>query len=142
MSPQSLYRRVSIVIDITCLVGFPLALGIVVNYVLAVGVFAIIAAVTVFRRRFLDDKAEKLVFGISLSQSHTGEKTASSQADGRPIRVMVLAAALVTAGAIVLLVIYVTSGQSVPIWLIGSVVAIWFGVTMTAVGRRLGRRES
>jgi hypothetical protein len=137
---QRLYRRTSITIDILCLVVIPLVLGIVINYVLAIGVFIIIGAVTVFRRRFLDEKAEKLVLGATPSLGYSDEQTAGSQTDGRPIRIMVLAAALITAGAIVSLVIHLTSGPAFPIWLIGCVVAIWFGVGMTAVGHRLGRR--
>lgn len=131
----------SVAIDIMCLIGIPLALGIVINYVLAIGVFAIIAVVTVFRRRFLDEKAEELVLGISPSQGYTGEKTAGSQTDGRPIIIMVLAAALVTSIPIVSLVIHLASGEDVPIWLIGCIAAIWFGVAMTAVGQWLWRRS-
>jgi hypothetical protein len=140
MNYQRLYRRTSITIDILCLVGIPLVLGIVINYVLAISVFAIIAVVTFFRRRFLDEKAEKLVLSVTPSLGYSDEQTASSQTDGRPIRIMVLAAALITAGAIVSLVIHLTSGPPFPIWLIGCVVAIWFGVAMTAVGQWLGRR--
>jgi hypothetical protein len=130
---QRLYRRTSITIDILCLVVIPLVLGIVVNYLLAISVFAIIAVVTFFRRRFLDEKAENL--------GYPAEQTASSQTDGRPIRVMALAAALITAGAIVSLAIHLASGEAFPILLIGCVAAIWFGVAMTAVGQRLGRRS-
>ena len=137
---KSLYRKVSVAIDIMCLIGIPLALGILINYVLAISVFAIIAVVTVFRRRVLDEKAEKLVLGAAPSLGCPGEKTADSQADGRPIRVMALAAVLITAGAIVSLAIHLASGEAFPVLLIGCVAASWFGVAMTAVGRRLGRR--
>jgi hypothetical protein len=138
---QRLYRRTSITIDILCLVVIPLVLGIVVNYLLAISVFAIIAVVTFFRRRFLDEKAEKLFLGAAPNLGYPAEQTASSQTDGRPIRVMALAAALITAGAIVSLAIHLASGEAFPILLIGCVAAIWFGVAMTAVGQRLGRRS-
>src|ERR1700685_2353386 len=110
MNSQRFYRKTSITIGIMCLIGIPLALGILINYVLAIGVFAIIAVVTVLRRMFLEQKPEKLVLGAAPSLGYSDAQTASSPADGRPIRIMVLAAALVTAGAIVSFVIHLTSG--------------------------------
>lgn len=52
MNDRLLYRKVSIVIDIFCVVGIPLVLGIVVNYVLGIVVLVIIGTVIVLRRRF------------------------------------------------------------------------------------------
>jgi len=137
---QRLYRRTSITIDILCLVGLPLVLGVLVNYVLGIGLFAFIGVVTVLRKRFLDEKTEKLVLGMVPSGRQTDEMPASSQTDGSPIRVMALAAVLITVGAIVSLAIHLASGEAFPLLLIGCVAAIWFGVAMTAVGQRRGRR--
>ena len=141
MHDQSLYRKVSVTIDVACLVGFPLALGIWVKLYLAISVFAIIAVVAFLRRRYLDEKAETLVLGAAPSLGYPVEQTPRSRVDGRPIRIMVLAAGLVTAVPIVSIVIQFVSGEAVTIWLIGCTAAIWFGVTMTAVGQWLGRRS-
>jgi hypothetical protein len=136
MDTQSPYRKVSVTIDILCLVGFPIGLGIAINYVLGICVFAIIAIVTVLRRRFLDDKAEKLVVGAVPRYEGSSEKI-----DGRPVLIMVSAAALVTVAPIVSLIIHLGAGEGFPTWLIGCIAMIWFGVAMVAVGRWLARRS-
>ena len=133
MSDDSLYRRVSLAIDIMCLVGFPLGLALFVNYVLAIGVLAIIAVVTFLRRRFLDEKAAAVVEGVGPSRDHTGK-------DCQPVRVMTLAALLATVCVMVPLGIQLASGVTVAMWLVACLAVIWFGVAMVAVGRWLGRQ--
>lgn len=137
---RRLYRNTLFAMDVLLLVGIPFALGIVTNFVVAIIAFVMASVVIYVRKRFLDEKAEQLVLGAAPSLGYPDEKTASSQTDGRPITVMVLAAALVTAGPIISLVIHVASGEDFPIWLIGCIAAIWFGVGMTAIGQWLGRR--
>jgi hypothetical protein len=135
---QSLYRKVRMMIDIYCVVGIPLGLWILTNYVVGIIALVMIITVTLLRKRFLDEKAENLVLGVAPSGGFSGEKAADSQVDGRPVRIMVFAAALVTVIPIVSLGIHLASGEDFPIWLIGCVAAIWFGVAMTAVGQWLG----
>lgn len=139
MASQDLYRKVALALDILCLVGFPLALGILVSPVLAISVFAIIAVATALRRRFLDEKAERLVLGVAITGERAEEKVADSRADSRPVRIMVAGAVVVTAVPIVSLAIHLVSGKGFPVWLIVCTGAIWFGVIMTAVGQWLGR---
>jgi hypothetical protein len=105
MNTQSLYRKVSVTIDILCVVGFPVGLGIAINYVLGICVFAIIAVVAVLRRRFLDDKAERLVVGAVPRYGGSSEES-----DGRAVLIMVLAAALITVAAIVSLIVHLGAG--------------------------------
>lgn len=137
---QRLYRRTSITIDVLCLVGFPLVLGILVNYVLGIGTLVFLTVIIVLRRRFLDEKAEKIVLGSALNLGYPADGATGSPTDGKPIRIMMLAAVLVTAIPIVSLVIHLTSGEGFSIWPIGCIAAIWFGVGMTAFGHRLGHR--
>jgi len=98
MSPD-IYRKARVVIDIYYVVAIPLAQGIVTNYV--VGIVALImgAAVTLLRRRFLDEQAEILVLGDFPATGPRGRRAGekvSSRADGRSIRVMALAALAAT----------------------------------------------
>jgi hypothetical protein len=140
LDQKRLYRNTLFAMDVLLLVGIPLALGILTNFVVAVIAFVMASVLIYMRKRLLDEKAEKLVLGTAPSLGDPGEKTASSPTDGRPITVMVLAAALVTAGPIISLAVHLGSGEAFPIWLIGCIAAIWFGVGMTAVGQWLGRR--
>ena len=91
---RRLYSRTTITIDILCLVGLPIVLGVLVNYVLGIGLFAFIGVVTVLRKRFLDDKTEKLVLGVVPNGRQEDEMAASPREGRGPIRIMAFAAAL------------------------------------------------
>jgi hypothetical protein len=142
MTYQGLYRKVSITIDIICLIGFPLVLGIIVNYMLAIGVLVFVATVTVLRRRFLDEKTEKLVLGAIPSTRRDGEKT-SSLADCRPIRpirLMALTALLMTCLVAGGVVIAFAVGSPFPWIPVGCLVMVWVGVAIIALSHHFRQR--
>jgi hypothetical protein len=140
MNNKTLYRKVSATIDILCVIGFPLALGILVNYVLGVGVLVFVVIVTLLRRRFLDEKAQGLVLGGIPRSGRKDETAASSRAGDKPIRIMALAVLLATCLVVVRVVVALSVGDSFPWIPVVCLLAIWFGVAMVAVGNRLGRR--
>jgi hypothetical protein len=136
---QRLYRRTSITIDILCLVGFPLVLGIAVNYLLGVGMFIFVAIVTGLRRRFLDERTKTLVVGSPDDGDHTAGRTIGAPAGGTAIKLVALTAALATIIAIVSLAVHLISGSAFPIWQVVCVAAIWLGVALVAISHSLTR---
>lgn len=141
---QGLYRKVRMMIDIYCVVGIPLALWILINYVVGIIALVMIITVTLLRRRFLDDKTERLVSGafpvVVSNTEHTGD-AARSRTDARPIRVMSLAAFLATCLVASGVVIALANGSPFPWIPVGCVLVVWAGVGLTALGHHFGQRS-
>jgi uncharacterized membrane protein len=143
MDNQHLYRKISTTIDIICVIGFPLVLGILINYVLAIGVFVIIASVTLLRRRFLGERAEKLVLGAVPSTRRDGEKD-DSLVDSRPngpLRIMAVATLVMTCLLTVRLIASFGLGSPIPWIPVGCLVIVWVGVAIFAFGYRFKRHS-
>lgn len=119
-------------------------LGILVNYVLGIGLMAFVFAVALWRRRYLDDKVERAVLGTLPAAFPGNERRIeqnSSGADGGPIRVMILVTLLMTGLVVAGMVIAIAAGSAFSWIPVGCLLLVWIGVALTALGNYFGRRS-
>jgi uncharacterized membrane protein len=136
MDPRELHRKVSSAVDLGCLIGFPLGLGIAVNYILGIGMLVFVAVVTILRRRHLDDKVEVALYGVAKDE----ERKETIIIGGALVKVLVLVAVAATMLTIGAIGIYLVVGEASPRWPLVALAAIWLGVLAVAVGARLDKR--
>lgn len=133
---RELHRRVSIAVDVGCLIVFPLGLGIAVNYILGIGVLVFVAAVTILRRRLLDEKVEAVLYGVTKEGEEEKETIAIT---GGRVKILVLAAVVSTMLTIAMVIIYLAGGEAIPSWPLISLAVIWLGVMAVVLGFRLAK---
>ncbi len=126
----------SIAVDVGCLIVFPLGLGIAVNYILGIGVLVFVAAVTILRRRLLDEKVEAVLYGVTKEGEEEKETIAIT---GGRVKILVLAAVVSTMLTIAMVIIYLAGGEAIPSWPLISLAVIWLGVMAVVLGFRLAK---
>jgi hypothetical protein len=147
MDYKHLYHRVSVAIDVVGIVGIPLVVGILINPLLGIGVLAILGTVTVLRKRFLDKGAEKVVLGVLPSAEQKGkvgfqaDRRSADRRSVKPLRRMVLAALVATCLVAIRVVVTFGVGSIFPKISVYSILIVWFGVAIVALGYHIGRRH-
>jgi hypothetical protein len=138
---QRLYCNTLFAMDVLLLVGIPLALGILTNFVVAIIALVMASVVIYVRKRFLDDKAKDIILDAmprpTTDQIEDGTTT-GLRTSGGPTAIMALAASVITVSVVIPLAVRAASEEAILIWPIICIGLIWFGVAMTAVGRWLG----
>jgi len=139
---QRLYRDTLFAMDVLVLVGIPLALGILTNFVVAIIAFGMASVVIYVRKRFLDDRAKDIILDAvpRPTTDQTEDGITGLRTNGGPTAIMALAASVITVSVVIPLAVRAASGEAFLIWPIICIGVIWFAVAMTAVGQRLGRR--
>jgi hypothetical protein len=135
---ERLYRKVRTVIDIYLLVGIPLGVGIVINYVLGIGVLGIIATVTIWRRRFVDERFQELIIEASPRGKRRSEPTGRLS---KPGEIMALSALVTTCLIAGRMIVDLYVGRPFP-WVPAScLLIVWVGVGIVALSHYLRQRS-